>query len=343
LARLEKTMRIVVTGGAGFLGSHLCDALVCRGDSVVCVDNLSTGNIANIADLLGNQQFRFVEADVSAALEVPGRVDVVAHLASPASPPDYLRCPLETLAVGSRGTENALLLAELSGARFVLASTSEVYGDPVEHPQREGYWGNVNPVGPRSVYDEAKRYAEAVTMAYHRHRGVNTGIFRIFNTYGPRMRPADGRVVSTFITQALNEQALTIYGDGTQTRSFCYVDDLVRGILGMIDSDEVGPINLGGIEERTVTELAKLVLALTGSGSVVEYHPLPTDDPTRRRPDITLATARLGWRPEVSTEEGLQRTSAWFRSLDTRVAAAALVGGPLKRTALSAFAAGVAV
>jgi dTDP-glucose 4,6-dehydratase len=322
-------MRVVVTGGAGFLGSHLCDALVRRGDSVVCVDNLSTGNLANITDLLGNQQFRFVQADVSDSLEVRGHVDVVAHLASPASPPDYLRCPLETLAVGSRGTENALLLAELSGARFVLASTSEVYGDPVEHPQREDYWGNVNPVGPRSVYDEAKRYAEAVTMAYHRHRGFNTGILRIFNTYGPRMRPADGRVVSTFITQALNGQALTIYGDGTQTRSFCYVDDLVRGILGMIDSDEVGPINLGGIEECTVTELAKLVLELTGSESVVEYHPLPTDDPTRRCPDIALAAARLGWRPEVSTEEGLQRTSAWLRSQDTRAAATVLLGGQL--------------
>lgn len=322
-------MRIVVTGGAGFLGSHLCDSLVLRGDSVVCVDDLSTGNLANIADLLGNRQFRFVQADVSAGLKVYGRVDVVAHLASPASPPDYLRRPLETLAVGSRGTENALRLAQRSGARFVLTSTSEVYGDAVEHPQREGYWGNVNPVGPRSVYDEAKRYAEAVTMAYHRHHGVNTGIVRIFNTYGPRMRPADGRVVSSFITQALNGQALTIYGDGTQTRSFCYVDDLVRGIVKMIDSGEVGPINLGCPDERTVTELAKLVLALTGSDSVVEYHPLPTDDPTRRRPDISLATARLGWRPEVSTEEGLQRTTAWFRSQDTRAAAASLVGGQL--------------
>src|SRR5918998_943356 len=322
-------MRVVITGGAGFLGSHLCDALVNRGDIVVCVDDLSTGNLANISELVGHRRFRLVRADVSAGLEVHGHVDAVAHLASPASPPDYLRRPLETLAVGSRGTENALRLAERSRARFVLASTSEVYGDPLEHPQSEGYWGNVNPVGPRSVYDEAKRYAEAVTMAYHRHHGVNTGIVRIFNTYGPRMRPEDGRVVSSFITQALNGQALTIYGDGTQTRSFCYVDDLVRGIISMIDSTEVGPINLGVAEERTVTELAELVLKLTGSDSVVEYHPLPTDDPTRRRPDLTLATTRLGWRPEVSTEEGLQRTHAWFRCQDTRAAAAALVGGQL--------------
>ena len=336
-------MRIVVTGGAGFLGSHLCDALVRRGDSVVCVDDLSTGNLGNIAELLGDRRFRFVRADVSAGLVVHGRVDAVAHLASPASPPDYLRRPLETLAVGSRGTENALRLAERSRARFVLASTSEVYGDPLEHPQREGYWGNVNPVGPRSVYDEAKRYAEAVTMAYHRHHGLNTGIVRIFNTYGPRMRPEDGRVVSSFITQALNGQALTIYGDGSQTRSFCYVDDLVRGLISMIDSDEVGPINLGVPEERTVTELAELVLELTGSDSVVEYHPLPTDDPTRRRPDISLATARLGWRPEVSTEEGLQRTSAWFRSVDTRAAAGALVGGQLDGRPPSTFTGDVAV
>jgi nucleoside-diphosphate-sugar epimerase len=336
-------MRIVVTGGAGFLGSHLCDALVHRGDSVVCVDDLSTGSPANLADLIGHRRFRFVEADVSAGLEVHGHVDVVAHLASPASPPDYLRRPLETLAVGSRGTENALRLAQRSGARFVVASTSEVYGDPVEHPQREGYWGNVNPVGPRSVYDEAKRYAEAVTMAYRHHEGVNTGIVRIFNTYGPRMRPEDGRVVSSFITQALNGQALTIYGDGTQTRSFCYVDDLVRGIVGMIDSDETGPINLGNPEERTVTELAELVLDLTGSDSVVEYHPLPTDDPTRRKPDITVASERLGWRPEVSTAEGLIRTAAWFGSLDTRAAGLALAGGQLDGQPLSTVRRGLAV
>ena len=322
-------MRIVVTGGAGFLGSHLCEALIRRGEVVVCVDDLSTGNLDNIADLMGHRRFRFVEADVCADLDLPGPANVVAHLASPASPPDYLRRPLETLAVGSRGTENALRLAERSCARFVLASTSEVYGDPIEHPQREEYWGNVNPVGPRSVYDEAKRYAEAVTMAYRRHHDLNTGIFRIFNTYGPRMRPDDGRVVSSFIAQALNVQPLTIYGDGSQTRSFCYVDDLVSGIIAMIDSTEAGPINIGNPDERTVTELAELVLKITESRSKLEYHPLPTDDPTRRKPDIALAREHLGWRPEVDTEDGLKRTVDFFKSRreSTRAAAAALSGG----------------
>lgn len=322
-------MRVVVTGGAGFLGSHLCDALIARGDTVTCVDDLSTGSTTNIDGLLGHDRFTFVAADVSVALDVPGKIDVVAHLASPASPPDYLRRPLETLAVGSRGTENGLRLAERTGARFVLASTSEVYGDPVEHPQQEGYWGNVNPVGPRSVYDEAKRYAEAVTMAYRRHHGVDTGIFRIFNTYGPRMRPQDGRVVSSFISQALNGQPLTIYGDGTQTRSFCYVDDLVGGIVAMIDKPEVGPVNLGNPEERTVTELAELVLDITGSRSGIEYHPLPTDDPTRRRPDIAVALRTLGWAPQVRTEDGIARTVEWFAAQDTAAAAATLIGGQL--------------
>jgi nucleoside-diphosphate-sugar epimerase len=307
-------MRIVVTGGSGFLGSHLCDALIRRGEAVVCVDDLSTGRLDNIADLMGHRRFRFVEADISDGLDLPVQVNVVAHLASPASPPDYLRRPLETLAVGSRGTENALRLAARSGARFVLASTSEVYGDPIEHPQREGYWGNVNPVGPRSVYDEAKRYGEAVTMAYRRHHDRNTGILRIFNTYGPRMRPHDGRVVSSFITQALNGHPLTIYGDGTQTRSFCYVDDLVRGIIAMIDSTEAGPINIGNPDERTVRELAELVLKITGSRSKLEYHPLPADDPTRRKPNIALAWEQLGWRPKVDTEDGLKRTVEFFRS-----------------------------
>ncbi len=323
-------MRIVVTGGSGFLGSHLCDALIRRGEVVVCVDDLSTGNLDNIADLMSHRRFRFVKADVSAGLDLPGPVNVVAHLASPASPPDYLRRPLETLAVGSRGTENALRLALRSDARFVLASTSEVYGDPNEHPQREGYWGNVNPVGPRSVYDEAKRYAEAVTMAYRRHHDLNTGILRIFNTYGPRMRPDDGRVVSSFIAQALNVQPLTIYGDGTQTRSFCYVDDLICGIIAMIDSTEAGPINIGNPDERTVTELAELVLKITESRSKLEYHPLPTDDPTRRKPNITLACEQLGWRPEVNTEDGLRRTVEFFkyRLESARTAAATLSGGP---------------
>jgi dTDP-glucose 4,6-dehydratase len=321
-------MRIVVTGGAGFLGSHLCDAFIRRGEAVVCVDDLSTGNLDNVGDLLSHRQFRFIEADVCAGLDVSGSVDVVAHLASPASPPDYLRRPLETLAVGSRGTENALRLAARSGARFVMASTSEVYGDPVEHPQREEYWGNVNPVGPRSVYDEAKRYAEAVTMAYRRHHDLNTGILRIFNTYGPRMRPDDGRVVSNFITQALSGQPLTIYGDGTQTRSFCYVDDLVRGFIAMIDSTDAGPINIGNPDERTVTEIAELVLKITESDSKLEYHPLPTDDPTRRKPNISLALEHLGWRPMVDTEYGLRGTVEFFKSrLDSTCTAAALCGG----------------
>jgi dTDP-glucose 4,6-dehydratase len=321
-------MRIVVTGGAGFLGSHLCDAFIRRGEAVVCVDDLSTGNLDNVGDLISHRQFRFIEADVCVGLDVSEPVDVVAHLASPASPPDYLRRPLETLAVGSRGTENALRLAARSGARFVMASTSEVYGDPVEHPQREEYWGNVNPVGPRSVYDEAKRYAEAVTMAYRRHHDLNTGILRIFNTYGPRMRPDDGRVVSNFITQALSGQPLTIYGDGTQTRSFCYVDDLVRGFIAMIDSTEAGPINIGNPDERTVTEIAELVLKITESHSKLEYHPLPTDDPSRRKPNISLAGEHLGWRPMVDTEYGLRGTVEFFKSrLDSTCTAAALCGG----------------
>lgn len=320
-------MRTIVTGGAGFLGSHLCDALIRRGDVVVCIDDLSTGSLDNVADLMDHRRFRFVQTDVSVGLDLSEPFDIVAHLASPASPPDYLRRPLETLAVGSRGTEYALRLAARSGARFVLASTSEVYGEPIEHPQREEYWGNVNPVGPRSVYDEAKRYAEAVTMAYRRHHDLNTGIFRIFNTYGPRMRPDDGRVISNFIAQALREQPLTIYGDGTQTRSFCYVDDLIKGIIAMIDSAEAGPVNLGNPDERTVTEIAELVLKITESPSKLEYRPLPTDDPTRRRPDITLAQERLGWRPLVDTEDGLTRTVEFFESLQesTRIAAATVL------------------
>lgn len=266
---------------------------------------------------------------MSEAVRVPGPLDAIAHLASPASPPDYLRQPLETLAVGSRGTENMLRLAEQNDARFLLASTSEVYGDPLIHPQDEEYWGNVNPVGPRSVYDEAKRYAEAVTMAYHRSRGVDVGIVRIFNTYGPRMRPHDGRVVSSFITQALSGEPLTIYGDGKQTRSFCYVDDLIRGIIAMLDSSVTGPINLGNPEERTVLELAELVVELTGSASDVQYHPLPTDDPTRRRPVITRAQEQLGWDPEVDVRQGLSRTVDWFlgRPQDIARGAAAIRGG----------------
>jgi dTDP-glucose 4,6-dehydratase len=315
-------MRVVVTGGAGFLGSHLSELLLRRGDEVVCVDDLSTGQLRNIMPFLDLEGFEFVRADVSATLEAAGRVDAVAHLASPASPPDYHSLPLETLAVGSRGTENALVLARANGARFVLASTSEVYGDPLVHPQTEKYWGNVNSIGPRSVYDEAKRFAEALSMAYRRTLDVNVGIFRIFNTYGPRMRPHDGRVVSNFITQALNGDPLTIYGDGTQSRSFCYVDDLIRGIVAMLDCDEPGPVNLGNPVEWTVSELAELILQITGSTSTVEYHPLPVDDPTRRRPDISHARSVLGWQPEVPTEEGLGHTITWFSSRPQEIAAA---------------------
>ncbi|MGW8888412.1 NAD-dependent epimerase/dehydratase family protein [Streptomyces sp. NPDC055749] len=300
-----------------------------RGDAVVCLDNFATGNPENIAHLREFHAFEFILADVSEFVQVHGPLDAVAHLASPASPPDYLRQPLQTLAVGSRGSENMLRLAEQNNARFLLASTSEVYGDPLVHPQDEEYWGNVNSVGPRSVYDEAKRYAEAVTMAYHRSRGVDVGIVRIFNTYGPRMRPHDGRVVSSFITQALSGEPLTIYGDGKQTRSFCYVDDLIRGIVAMLDSSVTGPVNLGNPEERTVLELAELVLEITGSTSDIQYHLLPTDDPTRRRPVITRAAELLGWNPEVDVRQGLRRTVDWFgnRPQDIAVAAAAIRGG----------------
>jgi dTDP-glucose 4,6-dehydratase len=307
-------MRVVVTGGGGFLGSHLCEALLRRGDTVWCLDNFCTGEPLNVTRLAGHRRFRLVHADVTSAFDVPGGVDAVAHLASPASPPDYDRLPLQTLSVGSRGTENALRLAERRGARFLLTSTSEVYGDPVLHPQPEDYWGNVNPVGPRSVYDEAKRYAEALTMAYRRSLGVDTGIVRIFNTYGPRMRPHDGRVVSTFVRQALAGSPLTLFGDGSQTRSFCYVDDLVRGLVAMLDSRHAGPVNLGNPAEHTVRELARLVIEATGSSSPVEHRPLPVDDPVRRRPVVTRARDLLGWTPRVPIEAGLRHTVAWFRA-----------------------------
>ncbi|MFD5098584.1 UDP-glucuronic acid decarboxylase family protein [Streptomyces albidochromogenes] len=306
-------MRVVITGGGGFLGSHLCEELLRRGDTVWCLDNFCTSEPHNVAHLRANPRFRTVCGDVTTAFDIPGPVHAVAHLASPASPPDYHRLPLETLSAGSRGTENALRLALRHGARFVLASTSEVYGDPETHPQPEDYCGNVNPVGPRSVYDEAKRYAEALSMAYRRSLGVDAGIVRIFNTYGPRMRPYDGRVVSTFVRQALAARALTVYGDGSQTRSFCYVDDLVRGITAMIDHRDLsGPINLGNPVEHTVRELAELVLQVTGSRSRIENLPLPVDDPTRRRPVITRAREQLGWMPLVPVEEGLRYTAAWF-------------------------------
>ncbi len=305
-------MHVLVTGGAGFLGSHLCDRLITRGNSVTCVDNLSTGRICNIEHLLPDPDFRFVEDDVSTGDDIDDVVDVVVHLASPAAPADYHRLPLQTLAAGSRGTEHSLRLAHRNNARFVLASTSEIYGDPLSHPQPEDYWGNVNPVGPRSVYDEAKRFSEAMTFAYRRTLNVNAGVLRIFNTYGPRMRPDDGRVVTTFIAQALSGAPLTIYGDGTQTRSFCYVDDLIRGVIFMIDSTDEGPINLGNPDERSVSELAELVLQITGSTSRIEYHPFPVDDPVRRRPVISRAKERLGWYPEIHVEEGLRRTADWL-------------------------------
>ncbi|RMH72963.1 MAG: SDR family oxidoreductase [Actinomyces sp.] len=304
--------RIVVTGGAGFLGSHLCERLVERGDAVVCLDNLSTGRVANVEHLFGRPGFTFVEHDVSTYIWVPGEVDAVLHFASPASPADYLALPIQTLKVGSLGTHNALGLSKAKGARFLLASTSEVYGDPLVHPQPETYWGNVNPIGPRGVYDEAKRFAEAMTMAYHRYHGLETRIARIFNTYGPRMRPDDGRVVSNLVVQALTGRPLTIYGDGTQTRSFCYVDDEVAGLLALLDSEVDEPVNIGNPDEYTVAELAQLVVGIVGRGEI-EYHPLPVDDPVRRRPDITRARELLGWRPGIDLAEGLALTVDWFR------------------------------
>lgn len=310
--------RAVVTGGAGFLGSHLCDALWARGDAVVCVDDLSSGRRQNVAHLLdaagddGSGRFELVVADVAQHLPVDGPVDLVAHLASAASPPEYLARPLQTLAVGSEGTRRALALAEEHGARFLLASTSEVYGDPMVHPQPEHYWGNVNPIGPRSVYDEAKRFAEALTMAHHRHLGTDVAVVRIFNTYGPRLQPGDGRVVSNFVAQALTGRPLTVYGDGSQTRSLCFVDDTVSGLVRALDGDGAGPWNVGNPAEISVADLAGVVLALTGSGVPVEHRPLPADDPTRRRPDIARAGAELGWAPTVELQDGLRATIEWM-------------------------------
>jgi len=304
--------RVVVTGGAGFVGSHICESLVARGDEVVAIDNLLTGSVDNIAHLFGEKGFVFVEHDVTNYVHVSGRVDAVMHFASPASPVDYLEHPIKTLKVGSLGTHKTLGLAKDKGARYMLASTSEVYGDPKVHPQTEDYWGHVNPVGPRGVYDEAKRFAEAMTMAYHRSHGVDVRIVRIFNTFGPRMRPNDGRVVSNFLVQALAGKPLTVYGEGNQTRSFCYVDDEVRGLLALLDSDYVGPMNIGNPNEFTVLELARKVLEVTRSSSEVVYEPLPVDDPTQRQPDISLAKRVLAWEPRVPLEEGLRRTAAWF-------------------------------
>jgi dTDP-glucose 4,6-dehydratase len=304
--------RIVVTGGAGFLGSRLCEYLIERGDSVVCVDDLSSGRLSNLQALEHSSQLELIVEDVSAKLEVSGHIDGVMHLASAASPPDYLARPIETLMVGSVGTRNALELASEHQARFIMASTSEVYGDPAVHPQVESYWGNVNPVGPRSVYDEAKRFAEALTMAWHTTNNLNTGIVRIFNTYGPRLRPGDGRVVSNFVAQAIEGRPLTVYGDGSQTRSLCYVDDEICGLVALLDSDVTGPVNIGNPHEVTVLELANLVLALTGSSSSLEHQPLPTDDPVRRCPDISVAKRDLGGEPSISLEDGLARTIRAF-------------------------------
>ncbi|HIE10526.1 MAG TPA: SDR family oxidoreductase [Kiritimatiellae bacterium] len=306
----------VVTGGAGFLGSHLCDALLARGHRVVCLDNLLTGTVENIEHLAGSESFQFIKHDVTQYIYVPGRVDFIFHFASPASPADYLQYPIQTLKVGALGTHKALGLARAKNARFILASTSEVYGDPQVHPQPESYWGNVNPIGPRGVYDEAKRFAEAMTMAYHRYHGLDTRIVRIFNTYGPRMRSNDGRVVPTFIVQALKGRPLTVYGDGTQTRSFCYVSDLVSGIISLAESSYHDPINLGNPQELSILQFAETISKLCGRPDLpIEHRPLPVDDPKVRQPDISLAREILGWAPQVSLENGLADTIEYFRKL----------------------------
>jgi dTDP-glucose 4,6-dehydratase len=306
--------RAVVTGGAGFLGSHLCEHLLDRGVEVVCLDNFLTGSPENVLHLMERPGFRLVRCDITDYVHVPGPVDLVLHFASPASPLDYLKMPIETLKVGSLGTLHALGLAKDKGARFLLASTSEVYGDPLEHPQREEYWGNVNPVGPRGVYDEAKRFSEALTTAYRTSQGTDTAIVRIFNTYGPRMRPDDGRAIPAFVGQALSGRPLTVAGDGSQTRSICYVDDTVRGILALAFSAETGPMNIGNPDELSMLELARWIVELTGSQSEIGFIDLPVDDPKVRRPDTSYAERTLGWHPTVPSEEGLRRTVAWFAS-----------------------------
>jgi dTDP-glucose 4,6-dehydratase len=306
-------MRVLVTGGAGFLGSHLCDRLLKEGHEVIAMDNLLTGNPRNLAHLEAEKRFRFVRHDVTHFIFVDGPLDAVLHFASPASPIDYLELPIQTLKVGSLGTHNALGLALAKKARFLLASTSEVYGDPLIHPQPETYWGNVNPIGPRGVYDEAKRFAEAMTMAYHRYHGVDTKIVRIFNTYGPRMRLNDGRAVPAFMSQALRDDDVTIFGSGQQTRSFCYVSDLVDGILRLAESKENDPVNIGNPHEMTIEEIAKVIVKMTGAKSRIVSKPLPVDDPKQRKPDITRARTLLGWEPRVKLEEGLAKTLEYFR------------------------------
>ncbi|MCA1834373.1 MAG: UDP-glucuronic acid decarboxylase family protein [Actinomycetota bacterium] len=308
-------MRVVVTGGAGFLGSHLCERLLADGHEVVCVDNFITGRSEHVDMLAGSSsRFSFQHADVSSGVFVDGVVDAVLHFASPASPVDYLMHPIPTLKVGALGTHNTLGLAKAKGARYLLASTSEVYGDPQVHPQPETYWGHVNPIGPRGVYDEAKRYAEAMTMAYHRTHGLDTRIVRIFNTYGPRMRPADGRAIPEFISAALDGAAIPVHGDGSQTRSFCYVTDEIQGFIRLLASSQHDPVNIGNPIEMTVLEMAQLIIKLTGSSSSIEFLPRPVDDPNVRRPDITRARTLLGWEPQVAPEEGIARTIEWFRT-----------------------------
>jgi dTDP-glucose 4,6-dehydratase len=305
-------VRVLITGAAGFLGSHLCDRFLAEGHTVVGLDNFVTGRGDNVAHLAGDGRFELVRHDIATFTEITGPLDGVLHFASPASPIDYLELPIETLKVGSLGTHNALGIAKAKGARFFMASTSEVYGDPLIHPQTEAYWGNVNPIGPRSVYDEAKRFSEAITMAYHRYHGLDTRIVRIFNTYGPRMRPRDGRVVSNFIVQALSGEPLTVYGDGSQTRSFCYVSDEVEGIYRLFMQGDSEPTNIGNPDEYTVKQLAELVVELTGSAAPIVYEPLPVDDPKVRKPDITRARTRLGWEPTVNVRDGLARTIEYF-------------------------------
>ena len=305
--------RVLVTGGAGFIGSHLCERFLAEGDEVICMDNLITGSADNVAPLFADRRFTFIQQDVTNYIYAKGPIDAILHFASPASPVDYLELPIQTLKVGSLGTHKALGLAKEKNARFLLASTSECYGDPLVHPQSEDYWGNVNPIGPRGVYDEAKRFAEAITMAYHRTHGVQTRIVRIFNTYGPRMRLRDGRVVPNFIAQALRGEPMTVYGDGSQTRSFCYVSDLVEGIVRLLRSDYAGPVNCGNPVEVTILEFAERIKALTASASEIVFRPLPVDDPKVRQPDITRARTILGWEPAVGLDDGLRRTIDYFR------------------------------
>ena len=311
---MTKDRRVLVTGGAGFVGSHLCERFLAEGMQVICMDNLITGDLANIDHLMGKPEFTFDHQDVTNYIHVPGALDYILHFASPASPIDYLELPIQTMKVGSLGTHKALGLAREKSARFLLASTSEVYGDPLEHPQREDYWGNVNPVGPRGCYDEAKRFAEAITMAYHRYHGVDTRIVRIFNTYGPRMRLNDGRVLPAFLSQALRDEDLTVFGDGSQTRSFCYVDDLVEGLVRLLFSDETEPVNIGNPNEMTIREFGEAILSITGSNSKFVSKPLPEADPKQRRPDIAKAARVLdGWAPQVGLEDGLRRTCEYFK------------------------------